>query len=235
MRMEVLGRARKPTRAMSGVRRGLGGVSVDPDIPLIVARLPFIFVGVCFRFLGTRLLNAMKTPSSGFTLIELLVVLVVLAVLVSIGVPNLRTLIQNNRATAQANELLTGLQYARMEALKRKRPVSVCPSRDGASCGTDWAEGWIVVLDGNAPGSPNVAVNEVLRVWQGLGHGTTVTASNLPANPFVRFLGNGAADRIGNQNFPVTLSLRLHQCRGPFGRNVEIARSGRVGVRRVNC
>ncbi len=51
MRMEVLGRARKPTRAMSGVRRGLGGVSVDPDIPLIVARFPFIFVGVCFRFL----------------------------------------------------------------------------------------------------------------------------------------------------------------------------------------
>lgn len=232
--MQSLAREKKRPSTTNGVSEGLGGVSGDSDIPLIVGCFPFIFADVSSPFLGSRLLSAMKTPSSGFTLIELLVVLVVLAVLVSIGVPNLRTLIQNNRATAQANELLTGLQYARMEALKRKRPVSVCPSRDGASCSTDWAEGWIVVLDGNAPGAANVAVNEVLRVWQGLGHGTTVT-DNLHSNRFVRFLGNGAADRIGNQSFPVILSLRLRECRGPFGRHVEVARSGRVGVRRTDC
>ncbi|MDW8479917.1 MAG: GspH/FimT family protein [Xanthomonadales bacterium] len=178
----------------------------------------------------------MKTPRiPGFTLVELLIVLLVLAVLVTVGVPNLRQLIQNNRATVQANELLTALQLARMEALKRKRPVSVCPSRNGSSCGTDWAEGWIVAVDNGAPGSGSVAVGEVLRVWQGLGHGSTVTGANLPANPFVRFLGNGMADRIGNQNFPITLGVRVYQCRGPFGRDVEVARSGRVGVRRVQC
>jgi type IV fimbrial biogenesis protein FimT len=233
MAVPAIRRHRAP--ATNGIGQGRGRLSADSDRPLIVVRGPFIFVDVYSSPRPPRLSPAMKTRSSGFTLIELLVVLVVLAVLVSIGVPNLRTLIQNNRATAQANELLTGLQYARMEALKRKRPVSVCPSRDGATCGTDWAEGWIVVLDGNAPGANTVNIQQVLRVWQGLGHGTTVDAVNLPPNRFVRFLGNGAADRIGNQNFPVTLGLRIYQCRGPFGRNVEVARSGRVGVRRVNC
>jgi type IV fimbrial biogenesis protein FimT len=171
---------------------------------------------------------------SGFTLIEMLTVVAVLTILVTIGIPNFRTLIQNNRATSQANELLTMLQYARSEALKRGRPVSVCRSNNGTTCGGTWAEGWIAYVDGNAPGATGTAVAEVLRVWQGVGHGTAVVTTNMPAANFLRFLPSGLLDPLPTA-YPVTFRVRVAGCRGDAGRDVAVARTGRATIERVAC
>ena len=93
-------------------------------------------------------IHSFKLPLAGFTLIELLIAIVVLAVLITIAAPNFSSVIANNRATAAANELLSTLQFARSEAVKLNRDVTVCGGADCESASDNWANGW-VVLRGN--------------------------------------------------------------------------------------
>ena len=75
----------------------------------------------------------------GFTLVELVITLAVLAIIVTLALPAFTALVNGNRLTAQANELVADLQAARMEAITRNRPVTLCPSADNATCsGGDW-------------------------------------------------------------------------------------------------
>jgi len=76
---------------------------------------------------------------AGFTLIELMVTIAVLAVVMAIAIPNFRGLINRNRLTAQANELVASVQYVRSEAVRLNSKVTLCPSEDGETCGgADW-------------------------------------------------------------------------------------------------
>jgi len=68
-----------------------------------------------------------------------MITLAVLAIIVTLAVPAFTTLINNNRLTAQANELVADIQVARSEAVKRNQRVTLCPSTDNATCtGTNW-------------------------------------------------------------------------------------------------
>lgn len=62
---------------------------------------------------------------SGFTLIELLVTIAVAVILATVAVPGFQSLVTTNRQAADFNEILTGLTYARSEAVKRRQEVSV--------------------------------------------------------------------------------------------------------------
>lgn len=90
----------------------------------------------------------------GITLIELITTLAVLAVSLAVIVPGWAGLTERSRVTTAANQLLAQLRYARNEAVHRRRPVSLCPSDDGAHCSGDasgWQRGYLVFvdLDGN--------------------------------------------------------------------------------------
>ena len=62
--------------------------------------------------------------------------------------------IQANRLTAQTNDLVTVLNYARSEAIKRGVRVTLCSSNNGTSClgSTTWDTGWIAFIDTNGDG-----------------------------------------------------------------------------------
>ncbi|TAL47467.1 MAG: prepilin-type N-terminal cleavage/methylation domain-containing protein [Methylovulum sp.] len=81
---------------------------------------------------------------SGFTLIELMVTIAIASIVLGIAIPSFTETIANNRLTTHANELVTALNLARSEAIKRG--VQVIINRKGA-IGQQWESGWDVFVD----------------------------------------------------------------------------------------
>jgi type IV fimbrial biogenesis protein FimT len=108
----------------------------------------------------------MNKRQSGFTMMELLVTMAILAVLLVIGVPSYRFIMNSYRMSAEANGLLGDLQFARAEAIKEGQWVSVCVSANGTTCSgaTTWASGWIVFPNNSTNTLTTPAVGTVLRV-----------------------------------------------------------------------
>lgn len=163
----------------------------------------------------------------GFTLIELMVTLSVLGILLTIAVPNYITFIQNARLTGQANDLVTSLNYARSEAIKRGVRVSVCSRLSDTACMgagvLNWDTGWLVFLNPN-----NDAVvdpgDTVLQVRSPLENGNTLRTNNV--------------QRVTYQNSGFSANMdtfRLCDTRGiASGRAIVVNMQGRVRTGALN-
>lgn len=68
----------------------------------------------------------MKPYQRGLTLMELLVTIAIIGVLIGIGIPSFRNWILDAELTRASNDLVTAVQLARTEAIKRRAPVTVC-------------------------------------------------------------------------------------------------------------
>ncbi len=95
--------------------------------------------------------------------------LAIAAVVLSIAVPSFNNLVQNERLTTQANDLIAAISLARSEAAKRGRTTTICAGTAGAGCtgGTAWESGWIV-LDNN---------NNVIKIWDALEGTNTIRST----------------------------------------------------------
>jgi type IV fimbrial biogenesis protein FimT len=115
----------------------------------------------------------------GFTLIEMLMTIAIAAILLTIGIPSFRYVTNANRIAGELNGLLGDLQFARAEAIKEGRTVTVCVSNDGANCAnsTTWQSGWIVFSDPTNVGVVD-AGETILRVQAVFSGSDTFNASN---------------------------------------------------------
>lgn len=113
--------------------------------------------------------------SQGFTLIELMIVIVIIAVGTAMSV-GLSGVVKKGRLTAQINSMLSSLNFARSEAIKRGQTVTLCSSADEATCAvsTDWETGWIVFEDINSDGVLN-GNDALIRVAAPLTGGGNIT------------------------------------------------------------
>jgi type IV fimbrial biogenesis protein FimT len=105
----------------------------------------------------------------GMTIIEILVALAIVAVLVGLALPAFTAFVAQRTLTAQVNDFLVAVQYARSEAVRRGAPVSV-QSVDASAAANEWgAKGWCVVT-GNGGACPNDTTK--LRDFPALGADT---------------------------------------------------------------
>lgn len=69
------------------------------------------------------MLRSNATRAAGFTLIEMVVTMTVFAVLVTVGIPSMRTWVANNKVRAVSDSLQNGLRMAKVESLRSSRQV----------------------------------------------------------------------------------------------------------------
>jgi type IV fimbrial biogenesis protein FimT len=171
-----------------------------------------------------RPIDAWRTR--GFSLLELIMTMSVAAILLTIAVPSFRYVTNANRISSEVNGLLGDLQFARSEAIKEGRYVSVCASSDGQSCSasTAWQSGWIVFP--NANNSPTVTTGlvmaPILRVQSAFSSTDTFLSNGISVITFNR---DGYAGGIANGTL---LTLHDSTSNAAWTRCASIAPSGEV-------
>ena len=132
--------------------------------------------------------------ASGFTLIEMLMTMAIAAILLDIAVPSFRYVTNSNRIAGEINGLLGDLQFARAEAIKEGKNVTVCISSDHLNCSPNpaaWQNGWIVFRDPTNTGVP--AVGSVLRMQKTFSGTDTFVSNGINGITFVSFNREGYA------------------------------------------
>ncbi len=80
--------------------------------------------------------------TAGFTLLELLVTIAIVAVIAGIAAPSFQNMMATQRVRSATGDLVSALNFARSEAVKRNRVVTVSP-------GASWAAGWSITYVDN--------------------------------------------------------------------------------------
>ena len=150
----------------------------------------------------------------GFTLVELMVTLAVAAVLAMVAVPGMTQLFRSARLSAQTDQLVSALNLARLEAVKRRQDIQLCGAANPAGATNctgvavaDWTNGW-VIFDGV----------DVMRRFDGKT-GLTVN-TGVTSVTFTGTIGSAAA----TASFILCVS-------GERAQQVDVALSGHVSKR----
>lgn len=135
----------------------------------------------------------------GFTLIELLIAIAVAAIVLSIGVPSFERVIERNQLTANTNQFVSTLNFARSEAIKRNKRVKICDSGDGVTCGAgSYEQGWIIFTDDNDDGVVDSPDEELIQVYQALPSTFSIEPNLTPNATDLSYQANGRVNRGGN-------------------------------------
>ena len=150
----------------------------------------------------------------GFTLTELLVIMAIIAIFASFAIPSFRGLLGSASVSGAVNAFVSDTRYARGEAMRRGKSVTICRSANAAAippkCSAaseptvgSWMEGWVVFLDENGNGAFNAASDSVLRVQQaftGIGSFLALGSTGKAANDSNYIVYQATGRAIGMQS-----------------------------------
>ena len=168
-----------------------------------------------------------------------MIALAIVGVLLTVGVPTMRTFSQNNRLTAASNDLLRSLQVARSEAIKRQATVVVCassnPTATSPTCSYGAFRGWIVAEDTDKNWQVDSG-EAVIERHELIDPGVTVSTDKNGIESFNVFgFANPDGTKAGTRNV-VFCDSRGKQVIGNTSvvRVVRIDQTGRARVTRVS-
>ena len=135
----------------------------------------------------------------GFTLVELMTVLAIVGILAATAVPSFVAAVRNARLTSAANQLVTSLNYARNEAVKRGQYVVA------RKTSTEWESGWEVFVDTDKSNAFNDDNDSTLceatedcrlRLYEGLPANFTLRANNF--STYISYRPTGESNTFGS-------------------------------------
>jgi type IV fimbrial biogenesis protein FimT len=183
-----------------------------------------------------------RDRSQGFTLIELMIVVAIVAILLSIVVPGFRTMFANNNAATLSEDFASAISYARVEAVKRGKAVSLCRSNTaGTDCddsGNDWNVGYLIYLEGKTSETDtatSVPTDGVLKVYPSSLESKSSIEVVRDSNPvkFLRFTSLGTLAR--NVDKEAVITTTVANCKGNQTREITLKLSGSVSVAKKTC
>lgn len=114
-------------------------ISVKPSVRLSKQQNS---VASVLRYNGIRCIFASHAVrQAGFTLLELMITVAIVGILSALAFPSFKSTITSNRLTTATNQMVTALNLARSEAVKRGQYVVV------RRTDTTWEKGWQVFVD----------------------------------------------------------------------------------------
>ncbi len=127
----------------------------------------------------------------GMTLIELITTLSLLAILVTLGVPGLKTLLVKTQQASLINGFSSLFHQARGLAISDETRQILCPSEDNRTClpGNDWSQGLIQVtdIDQNGQADPGEPVSALFNAETG----SEIEVHSSPSRTQVHYLSDG--------------------------------------------
>lgn len=171
----------------------------------------------------------------GFTLIELMVTLAVMAIVLGIAVPSFQKQIINNKSLTFGEEFAAALNFARAQAVKTTKRVSICASADGATCTGSWSEGFIVFQDdATSDTATSVTLGPIYKVWPKLSSAGTFTVKRGTTDTnFIRYTSLGTLAPISNET--INVSVKLTGCSGKAARKISVNLSGLASNQAEDC
>jgi type IV fimbrial biogenesis protein FimT len=123
-------------------------------------------------------MSSKQMLGAGFTFTEIVCILAILAFITSMALPSMRKVIDENRTRSQANRLMTAINLARSEAVRRNSPVSLCPSSMASTgiteCSGSYEVGWIIFTNKYANRYFDAVTDSVIKAFVELPPGFTV-------------------------------------------------------------
>lgn len=167
----------------------------------------------------------------GFTIIEIMLVIVLMAVMILLAAPSMRTMVISNQIRSFNSSLLNDMALSRSESSRRSQRVVMCPSNDQNSCtaGSAWTEGWIAFIDADSNGTRNTGGTSepILRVKDSAPTSIQVSAVGVTD---IRFRSIGVVDAART----ITICPSSTGT-GVAGRQISITTLGRVQSMTVTC
>jgi len=202
--------------------------------PLVLLNRPRYMPFVCLKkpFVS---FNA----SRGFTIIELIITVVVAAILITFIVPNVRPVLLNSRMTAQTNDLISDIQIARSEAIRRNSRVFICSSTTGTTCdGSGWNSGRLI-FDASATGANGPSAANTIRFHEPMSGDIWSDAATTFPDP-LRFDSRGTPIQVNGRPLSEAIAMPVlfvlcETQRNILGRQLSLNGVGQVVTSKYTC
>jgi len=168
----------------------------------------------------------------GFTLIELMVTLLVTGILIAIAVPSFQDATLSSKLGSIANTVVSTVNIAKGEAIKRNAVIKMCASTTGTGCAASggWQQGWIVFRDIDGDGVLDTD-DTLIQKQAALSAGLKLTAQDSDGNALhvIVFQPTG----VGTTYSVMTL-CRSQPKVGKQERVISISATGRTNVSKTS-
>ena len=154
----------------------------------------------------------------GFTLIELMISVALLIILATVAVPAFQGVVESRRITTKTNLLLSSVNTARSEAIKRGEVVTLKAVDD------DFAKGWCIYVGESGGGCDS---ETPIRTYEG----SDALNINADGDTQIEFSPRGSLHSPGNQ-VALTVSPPEGQTQANY---LCISLSGRASVNDSGC